>query len=178
MIERNEYIQLKAYARQYGAFMGLAWIAIFACFIGTVFKPALSIAFDIGIIMIPILAHFFVKRYRDGIIGGFISFRRAFFFSMLIFIYASLLLGIAQWAYFQFIDGGRLVGELQKVLVSPEFKPVIDAYSQNGIDLSKQMDVLSTSRPIDFAFTFMWFNFIAGTFVSFVVALFLKKTKQ
>lgn len=176
MIEQQEYIQLKAYARQHGMMMGLLWVASFVCFVSVIKVPLLSLAFDFSVMLIPFAAYYMVRYYRDAVINGYISFKRAFFYSLLIFIYASLIMGIAQWAYFALIDGGRMVANIQDVMQSAEYKPVIDAYKAQGIDLKKQLSVLTEARPIDFAMTFMWFNFLAGTIISWVVALFTKKT--
>lgn len=178
MIEPNEYIQLKAYARQLGALMGLLWVTSFACFVGVVSLPLLSIIFDFSIVIIPFVAYYMVRYYRDTVINGNISFKRAFVFSLLIFIYASLILGISQWAYFALLDGGRMVANIQEVMQSAEYKSVIDAYKAQGVDLKEQMNILTEARPIDFAMTFMWFNFLAGTVISWVVALFVKRHSQ
>ncbi len=178
MIQQKEYIQLKAYARQYGAFMGLIWILSFACFVGSVKEPMLSFAFDFSIILIPFLAGFFVRQYRDGVVGGFISFRRAFGFSMFIFFYATLLLAIAQWAYFQYLDGGMIVGNMMKIISTPEYEEVFKANQIDKAQLQAQLQQLAESRPIDFALAFMWLNIFAGIVISWIVALFAKRSRK
>ena len=173
----DEYIQLKAYAREYGAFMGLLWIASFACFLGSVVEPSLSFAFDFTIVLIPFMAHFFVKLYRDRIVNGVISFKRAFGFSIFIFLYATLILAIAQWAYFSYMDNGRLVATLITMVSSAEFKPVLEAYKVTEQEMKQNLELLAETRPIDFAMTFMGVNMFAGMIISWVVALFAKRTK-
>lgn len=178
MIEQQEYIQMKAFARQYGAVMGLIWVASFACFVGSIKEPMLSFGFDMSIAMIPFVAGHFVRNYRDRIVDGSISFRRAFGFSMFIFFYATLILAIAQWAYFQYLDGGMIVGNMLKVIESPEFAEVLKANQFDKKMLTEQIQLLSETRPIDFALTFMWMNVMAGLIISWFVALFTKRRKK
>lgn len=178
MIQQQEYIQLKAYSRQYGAVMGLIWIASFACFVGSVKEPMMSFAFDLSIMMIPFFAYTFVRMYRDGVIGGVISFRRAFGFSMFIFFYATLILAFGQWAYFQYLDGGMLVGHTLKMISQPEFEEVFKANGISKEQLTTQLESLSEVRPIDFALAFMWMNIMAGMVISWFVALFAKRTER
>ena len=178
MIEQQEYIQLKAYARQHGMMMGLLWVASFACFVGVVNAPLLSLVFDFSVVLIPFAAYYMVRYYRDAVIGGCITFKRAFFYSLLIFIYASLILGITHWAYFAYIDGGKMAASMLEIIRSEEYKPVIEAYKAEGIDLKEQLNILTEARPIDFAMTFMWFNFLAGAVISCIVALFTKTSSQ
>lgn len=176
MIQQQEYIQLKAYSRQYGAVMGLLWVLSFACFVGSVKAPMLSLAHNFSIILIPFAANTFVKMYRDGIVGGVISFRRAFAFSMFIFFYATLILAIAQWAYFQYIDNGMLVGHTVKIINSPEYEELLKAYQISKKEVTDSLQQLAETRPIDFALAFMWLNIIAGMAISWVVALFTRRS--
>ena len=177
MIQQQEYIQLKAFARQYGAMMGLFWVLSFACFVGSTREPMLSFAFDFSIALVPFLAHFFVRQYRDGVIGGCISFRRAVGFSVFIFFYATLILAIAQWIYFQYLDGGMLVGHMMKIINTPEFEEALKANQLDKKQITDQLELLSETRPIDFALAFMWMNIFAGVVISWIVALFTKRTK-
>lgn len=178
MITSEQVIQLKAFARQDGAIMGLLWIASFVCFAMSQTQPLLSFAFDISIVGIPYVAAAFARRYRDAVLGGCISFRRCFFYVQLIFLYATLILAIGQWAYFEFVDHGQLVGGMMKSINSPEFQPVLEAYRYSKEEVNKQMEMLTQTRPIDFALTFVWVNVIAGTILAWIIALFTKRTKQ
>ncbi|MCM1078010.1 MAG: DUF4199 domain-containing protein [Bacteroidales bacterium] len=173
---RQEYIQLKAYARQQGTAMGLLWIASFACFVGSISEPYLSFFFNFTIILIPFLAASFVRYYRDRILGGILSFRRAYCYSLLLFFYATLLLAIVQWGYFEFLDNGRMLGSMVTTVNSPEFVPALEAYNVSKEEVLEQLNILSETRPIDFAFTFMWMNIFFGAVLSWFIALFTKRS--
>lgn len=178
MITTEQVIQFKAFARQDGAIMGLLWIASFMCFALSQTQPLLSVAFNISLVGIPFGAAALLRRYRDGVLGGIISFKRAFFYVQLIFLYATLILAIGQWAYFEFLDHGRLVGGMIKAVNSPEFQPVLEAYQLTKEDMNKQLEILTETRPIDFALTFVSFNILIGTILAWIIALFTKRTKK
>lgn len=178
MISEQEYIQFKAYARQYGAMMGLVWVLSFACFVGGVKWPMLSFGFQISIMMIPFLASFFVRAYRDGVLNGLISFRRAFGFSLFIFFYAMLILAICQWAYFQYLDGGLIMGNMMKLVTTPEYEEMLKQMQIDKELMKQQIESLAEVRPIDFALSFMWMNTFAGVVISWLVALFTKRSNK
>jgi len=178
MIKAEEYIQLKAFARQDGTFMGLLWIVSFALFLMSQSQPVLSVVFDISIVCIPFFAASRAKHFRDYALDGVISYHRAFAYLFLLFGYAILLFAIAQWVYFQFIDGGNLIAGMVKTINSQEFKVVIDAYKISKEELQKSMDQLTNATPVDFAVTFMWLNFIACILISSVLALFTMRTQK
>lgn len=156
--------------------MGLVWIAGFACFVGSFAEPFLSFVFNFIIILIPFLTASFARHYRDRVLDGTLSFRRAYGYSLFIFFYATLLLAIAQWAYLEFLDNGRLLGNMTRTVNSPEFAPVLEAYQMTKDEVLAQLTIFSETRPIDFAFTFMWMNILLGLVLSFVIALFTKRT--
>ena len=178
MISSEELVQFKAFALRDGAYMGVLWVVSFACFVCSQSQPFMSLAFDLSIVMIPYLAFFFVRHYRDDILGGFISFRRAWAYVARVFLYATLILAITQWAYFQFIDGGALVTGMINTVNSDEFAPVLEAYKMSRKELIDQLQLISEARPIDFAFTFIWLNVFAGLIIGWIVALFTKRTKK
>lgn len=177
-MQQEEFLQLKAYARNFGGIMGLWWILSFACFVGVLYEPALSFAFDLSIIAIPFIAVYMVSYYRDRILKGVISLRRGFAYAAFILFYATLILAIAQWVYFAFLDSGRIVTVMLERINSPEMQPVFEAYAIPKAELIEQMNAISASRPIDLVFSFMWFNMFASLVISFLVALICKRTKR
>lgn len=174
MAKREEYIQLKAFARIDGAVVGGLWILSFACFIGGYYNPLLSmvsLAVGIASIVIEVMR---LRRFRDNVGGGVISFSRAWGYGMLTFFYASLLMAIAQFAYFQLLDGGFLIGHYIEMAGTPEFKTMMQAYGMTPADVRAAIDMLAKLRPIDIAFQFMSINIIMGIIISLPVAAMVK----
>ena len=171
-----EFIQVRAYAKLHGLFMGLLWIASFACFVEAQQEPGFSMLFDVTLFMIPVAGHYSVCFFRDKVLGGTISFRRAFLFLMMIFFYATLLLALSQWAYFQFLDNGTVFSSMISKVNDPQFAELIKAYGMTKDEVLSQLRSLSEVRPIDFAFSFMWLTIGISVVMSWMLALFAKRT--
>ena len=96
--------------------MGGLWIVSFACFVMSFHYPMLgtcSLFVSIGSVIYNIMR---VKGFRDNVREGVISFRRCLLYSMLTFLYASIILVLAQLIYFKFLDHGALIGEYMSLL--------------------------------------------------------------
>lgn len=174
MATREEYEQLKAFARIDGAIVGGLWIFSFACFIGEFYNPLLGfLSLFIGVFSI-VLAAMRLRRYRDNALDGVISFRRALLYSMLTYFYASLLMAAAQFVYFQFIDQGFLMSQYATMTQKPEFKTMLGAYGMKPNDMKLAMDNLAALRPIDIALQFLTMNIVLGFMVSLPMAAMIK----
>lgn len=172
-----EYIQLRAFARIYGLALGLVWAVGFVAFAGSQSQPALSFVFDASLVATPFLMHSFAAGYRDRVLSGRVSLLRAWGFTLMVSLYAVLIMAAAQWAYMEYFDGGRLVSGMRQAAMAPEFRPVMAAYGVTVRDVDEQLDMLAATRPIDFAFSFVWINAAASALLGWVVALFVKRTK-
>lgn len=174
MTTREEYEQLRAFARIDGAIVGGLWIVSFAFFIGEFSYPVLAnLALLAGVASI-VTATLRLKRFRDNVLDGVITFGRALLYGMLVYFYASLLMAAAQFVYFQFIDQGFLMTQYATIVSTPEFKSMIKAYGMRPEDTDLIIDNISALRPIDIALQFFSLNIIMGFFVSLPVAVMLK----
>ena len=102
MIDVVSIVQVKAYARQGGLFLSLAWLVSFALIL---LVPKSSWG---GLVAMssPFLVGWLLQRFRNEALDGAISFRRALVFSCLTFFYASMIFALAQYVYFRFLDHG------------------------------------------------------------------------
>lgn len=178
MTGNEEFRQLTAFARIDGAIIGILWIASFFCFIGEFRVPLLSFAAIIMSAGSLVAAAVRVRKFRDTVRGGTLTFGRAMLYSMLIFFYASLLMALAQFIYFQFIDNGFLMNQYISILSTPEYGRL--AKELYGIEADEMLEmvrtVASSLRPIDIAFQFLTLNIILGLVVSLPVALITKRS--
>lgn len=172
---REDYEQLKAYARTDGAIVGGLWILSFAFFIGEFYNPLFGFAMMFVGVFSLVFAAMRLKRYRDNVAGGAITFGRGLLYSMLVYFYAALLMAAGQFVYFQFIDGGFLVSQYAGMVTSPEYKAMLSAYGATTDDMQVLIDNLSALRPIDIALQFFTANIILGFFVSLPIAVMMKK---
>lgn len=179
MIKREDYEQLKAFARIDGALLGGLWILSFVCFIGEFYSPVFGLAaLAIGIGSL-VFASLRLRRFRDVVLGGYISFRRGFAFSLYVFFYASLLMAAGQFVYFQFLDHGFMLEQYSEVMSSPEFSAMLRVYGLTAKDMSLLIDNLSALRPIDIALQFLTTNIFLGIAISLpMAAMMVRKPRQ
>lgn len=168
----SDFKQLTAFARQDGLFMGLLWIASFACFVGGFQNQILMLACMVFMLSTPFLAAKRLKVFRDYAREGSISFNRAFAYSILIFFYGSLILAAAIFVYFSFLDNGYLYAEIVKTYSRPEMEPTL---KQIGMTVKDIITLYSAYRPIDFAMQSITSNVTFGIFFSIPIAALLRK---
>lgn len=178
MVTREEYEQMKAFARIDGAVLGILWVISFACFIGQFSVPELgfvSMAVGVGsLVMVP----FRLRRFRDSVLGGTLSFTRGVGYCMFVFFYASLLMAAAQFVYFQFLDHGFLLSQYAKMASSPEFKAMLQVYGVRNEEMKMMIDNLGALRPIDIALQFLTINIFLGLFISLPSAVMMMRSPR
>lgn len=167
----EEYRQLKAFTRQDGLIMGALWVGAFACFTNMFAHPALSLVFNVLLLCVPVLMWQMVRRYRDGIVHGPLSFRRGFLYAFSVCMYSTLILCVCQWAYFSFLDHGTLFNNLEAMLSMDEYNAMIKAYGVKEEEITELMNALREARPIDLAVSFVSQSFFGSLLCSALVAL-------
>ena len=167
MINYDEFRQLKAFARLDGFYLGMLGICCFASYIWALSSPSLGLL----PLLIAISAPFYAARrlglFRDNILDGKISFRRALCYSILEFFYASIIIAAGMFVYLQFMDGGYLLRIFSQELSRPEMKPVLDAYR---LTAEQVLSLYSSIRPVDMAFQSVTINLFGGIILSFPIA--------
>ena len=84
---------------------------------------------------------------------------------------------MAQFVYFQYIDQGYFMGQIVASLTKPEMKQVLMAYGMTQAQLDTELNLLSQTRPIDFAISFLSFNILIGAMLSLPIALLVKSDR-
>ena len=170
MIRLEDFIQLKAFARQDALMLSVLWIASFAC---VTFVQA-GLLGNLLALATPFLIAWRLSKFRDQALGGNISFRRAFAYGVYNFFYASLVFALAQFAYFQFLDHGSFVG-----MITESMRILTPVYEQNGIskaEIKQNIDMISTLTPIQWSFLFMMQNLLIGVVASLPIAAVCRRT--
>lgn len=170
-------ITLQEHAMRFGTYMGLFWIFKFI-FLPTGFSvPSFHLLFLALTAFVPVLGFLYIRRYRDMYCGGTIPFLKAFFFTVLMYLFASLLTAVAHYIYFRFIDNGYLINayitqlESMKTSVSDEMKTTIEQFVDT-------LGVISSLSPLEFTFQLLSQNFFCGLLLAFPSALFTMKHKK
>ena len=152
MTENRSYLQ--KYAMHFGTYMGIYWILKFILLPLMFAIPFFQLLYVILTLAVPIIGYYYVKIYRDKVCGGAIQFSHAVLFTIFMYMFASLLVAVAHYIYFQFIDHGFIFNALadfwnQAIEQSPALqenkelmKDMFDAdkiNSLSAIDITMQM---------------------------------------
>ncbi len=170
----EEYVQLKAFARQDGALLSLLWIGALICYIQGLTNPLMGMAAMVIIVVSPFYAANRLRHFRDYAREGIISFRRGYAYTVLTFFYASLLLAAALYIYFAFLDNGYLLGKFTEMLNSEENRQVLKMYGMTD-QINEGLKNLASMRPIDYALNMLTINIMTGFFLGLPIAALMRR---
>ena len=169
-----EYIQLKAFARVDGALLAVLWISSFACYVAGISNPLYGVLAIILMVVTPFFVCSRLGKFRDEGRYGVISLSRGWAYSVFVFFYAAILLALAQYVYFTYIDQGYLLQSFTRALQAPEARQMVEQYGmQQAMDESLEM--MGQMRPIDYALNVLTVNIMAGIVLGLPIAALMKK---
>lgn len=172
-----EYVQLKAYARQDGFFLALLWIASFACYIMGITNGLLGMAAMMLAVMTPFFVAGRLRKFRDEGREGVISFRRSYAYTVFVFFYGAVLLAVAQFVYFAYLDNGYLLSTYSKIVSSSEGHELIKQYGMSQM-VNDSLSEMASLRPIDFALNILTVNIIIGFLLGVPIGLVMQRAKK
>lgn len=157
------YKQLRAFAAQYGAVVGLMWIVSFAFYIIGLTRPLVgNVGLIIGLLSV-VTAGFLIRKFRGEVFP--LRFGQSWWMAMLIFMYASLLMAVAQFVYFRYIDNGLLLQTYSTIMQQPEAVAMMQSMmpGEDAAEVSRQViDLLKSISPIQLTFEFLVYNLMFG----------------
>ena len=171
----DEYIQLKAFARVDGLWLALLWTLNFACYLLGFENPLIGWMAIILIIWNPFFIAKRLRKFRDNVLEGIISFGRGWGYVALMFFYAGILFAIVLYVYFAFLDQGYIVSMLQKAMETPEMVKQIAQYEGMDVMISDALMAYSQIRPIDIAINFVTMTLMIGIFLGLPIAASVKR---
>lgn len=173
----NDRMFMHKYAMLFGTYMGAFWIAKFVLFPLGLTTPFLSLLFIVLTICVPFMGFYYTKMYRDTACNGSISFGHAWMFTLFMYMFASLLVAVAHYVYFQYIDQGYIYdtcNEQLNILAQSEV-PNIDTYVNTYREALKMAASMSA---IDITMQMLSTNTFTGMFLAIPTALFVMKKKK
>ncbi len=171
MIDAITLAQVKAFARQDGLILSVVWMASMWLLMQ---RPDSSWG-ALLMLCTPFFLAWRMKTFRDKVLGGAISFRRALCFACYVCLYASIIFALAQFLYFRYLDHGRFLTIVRQAL--DVLRPY---YNQNNIsfeDMELGCETLALMSPMHLTLTFMMQNLMVGAVLSVIIALIYKKSK-
>ena len=169
-----EYIQLKAYARQDGFFLALLWIACFAGYIIGLTSQFMALASMLMVITTPFFVASRLKKFRDEGREGVISFGRGYAYTIFVFFYGAVLLAVAQYLYFAYMDNGYLVNSFAKMMTSEEGRTMLEQYGMTKV-VDDSLAEMAATRPIDYALNILTINISLGFILGVPIGLIMPR---
>lgn len=174
MITPIEYVQLKAYARQDGFFLAVLWIASFASYVMGIANSMLGLV-ALGLaVSTPFFVAGRLRRFRDEGREGTISFRRGYAYTVFVFFYGAVLLAVAQFVYFAYLDHGYLMNTFSEMASSPEGKQMFEQYGMTEM-VKDSLSQMASIRPIDYALNILTVNIMVGAVLGVPISLVMQR---
>ena len=174
----EEYKQLKAFARQDGALLSLLWIGALVCYVQGITNPLLGLVSLILIVASPFYAASRLRHFRDEAREGTISYMRAYGYTVMTYFYAGLLLAVAVFVYFNFMDNGYLLGQISKMMNTEESQQMINMYGLTTEQMKQGLAELASLRPIDYALNILTINISLGFLLGLPIAAVMQRVKK
>lgn len=126
---------------------------------------------------VPFMGYGYAKMYRDRVCGGSIGFGHAWVFTVFMYMFAALLVAVAHYVYFRFIDNGYMVDMCEKMIdeVSRSNVPGMEMYIAT---YREALDAARSVTPIEITLQMISTNVFWGTILAIPTALFVMKKKR
>lgn len=174
----GHFRQTNAFAMNYALPFGIYQIAGLLCFVNGFTHSNAMLGFMFVFVSTPFVAYYFVLRFRSRACEGVLPLGRGYMFSLLLYFYAALLLALAVYLYFEFVDGGRFFAGYVQYLDSPEVKRLFANGGMEqmfgGLSLKEMKTVAETLEELSsvaVAANILDFNIFAGLLLSLPTAL-------
>ena len=157
----------------FGTYMGIYWILKFILFPLGFTIPFLSLLFVILTLAVPFIGYHYAKIYRDKICGGSIRFGHATIFTIFMYMFASLLVAVAHYVYFQFIDHGFIINSYTQLW--SELMEKTPALTENKEIIKDTIDSVRALTPIDITMQLLSWDVFWGTLLGIPTGLMVMK---
>ncbi len=153
----------------YAAILGLYLVIKFYISVFSEKSALLSSLISVLTLLVPYIIFRFQKKYRDEQLNGFISYSSAFTYGVSLFFYASLILALGQFVFYQFISPEYLTNA---------FKASIDLMEKMGIPEKIIDEAINMTMPsaISTVLQTILINNVMGIVISAITSSFVKKT--
>jgi hypothetical protein len=131
-------------------------------------------------IMMAVMTPFFVagrlRKFRDEGREGVISFRRSYAYTVFVFFYGAVLLAVAQFLYFAYMDNGYLLSTFSKIVTSAEGKEMLQQYGMTQV-AEDSLTEMASLRPIDYALNILTVNIMIGFVLGVPIGLAIQRRR-
>ena len=165
MVDFQTIKQLKAYARQDGAFLGAYWIVSFLL---TLYFPG-----GVMILCTPLFAGWLLRRFRDEALNGRISFRRGLAYNVYTFFNGTFLFAFGLFVYLFKFDQGLFFATLFRSI--KDSATIYQTMGKNPKEIYDTIDLFSSLSPLQIAFGFMMYYLVICAPLAVLTALLCRR---
>lgn len=175
-MNNEEIKQLRIYARYDGIYLAIIWAVSFTCFLLLPLSPIFSTFSSLLTISTPFFVVYRLKIYREIGLNGVISFKRANFYCMRVFVNAALLFSLLQWLYMTYLDNGKVIRIITSVTSLSEYNSFFAAM---GIDRKEFIAMLPEAfSPTPMAVNSLMYEVLFGAIISLIVSAIMARNKK
>ncbi|MEG1580443.1 MAG: DUF4199 domain-containing protein [Bacteroidaceae bacterium] len=184
MNRQETFNQTNAFAMQYGMAFGAIWAISFFSFIFHFQFPFLMLVFLFTTVSAPFIGIKFTKMFRKQTsVDDTLSFRKAYIFSLLTYLYSSILLALLAYLYFEFLDGGMFCDNYEAFLAQPDVKEQLSTPEMQrtfelmagSTDIKIMVDLIRNTSSITKAASCLDTSIFFGFVLSIPTALLCKR---
>lgn len=169
-MEQNKTKGIYLYAMEYAIYLGLLFIIKLLLSANSSY-PFMALLAMLVLIAIPVLGFVLTRKFRNE--SGCTSFIQIFFFGLMLYFFASLLSGIFEYVYYQYINNEFFQEQLNAInKLAQELTST--GYIEDAELFNKELPL----SPIAMVYQGMWGTLILGAIYSLVLALILRKKSQ
>ena len=152
----------------------MLWVASFTCYVAGISNPLYSILAVVLMVATPFFVCRRLAHFRDYGRDGVISLRRGWAYAVFVFFYAAVLLALAQYLYFAYIDRGYLLQTFTGIVSSPEAKQLLEQYGLQQT-MTENLAMMEQMRPIDYAINVLTANILMGIVLGLPIAALMQR---
>lgn len=171
MTENNDIKSIYKLGAEDGALLGVFLVTMFFCNIYSTVTPLLGLLGMAMFIGVPFIVYFMVYRgYKAN--ARYRFFSASWMHGIMIFLCASLILGLAIYVYLRFVNPTYLPDTFSQFaeILSADSDPKLKEWADNMALLAQS----GQPSPIVFAFSTIWCTAFSGSVLSMFIALLVK----
>lgn len=172
--ESNKIISSQSVAMELGLILGIFMIIKFCLYIIGFNQPFLQLVFIVCTLLMPYIAYRLMVLTSNKCYNGVLNFRKSFGLTFSMHLYASLIVAVAHYVYFHFLDHGKIIANYKEIvdMLSVANQPA----TQEGVNQLKEvLDVLGGMSAMEITMQLMSNNIFYALIISLPLALLVKK---
>ena len=174
-----EQINIKDFynnAMKYGTYLGIFWTVMYILLFKFYSNGSLSMLAMAMLFTSPFLACRFAKDYREKECGGSLGYAQAWTFLSCMYICATLFSTMAGYIFFNIIDQGAIIMELNDTLSQIIATPNLEA--ETKVLFEDMQDIISRLTVKDLIWQLLGNNIMCSLTLPPIIAIFARRTIQ